>query len=232
MIYGPDVSSYQPKIDWPAAKAGGCDFAIVKVTEGNNYVSRLAAEQVRGAVDAGLLVALYHFANPNGPNWLEDAAAEAKRLDDLADSFEQKLGRKVFCFLDVERNEPLTVVEKPLWRDWAREFRRWCREEGKRAIGFYSGTYFTRDLALDSSWQNTLLWIAQYPTTFRLDGNYGFWPKTIAPWLRADLWQSGGGQKKAYGGNESACPGINGLCDMNHFAGSRDELVELIAAAR
>jgi GH25 family lysozyme M1 (1,4-beta-N-acetylmuramidase) len=227
---GPDVSSYQTKIDWPRV-ATASELAIVKVTEGNGYTNARATDQVTGAVSAGLLTCLYHFAQPNGPNWLEDAAAEAKRLDDLADAFEQKLGRKLFCFLDVERNEPLTPAEKPLWREWTAEFRRWCRDEGKRVIGWYSGAYFTKDLALEPDWCQTVLWLAQYPSTFRADCNYGFWPKTIAPWFRADVWQHGGGMKKAYGGNESTCPGIDGLSDFNTFAGSREELAQLIDAA-
>jgi len=230
VIHGVDVSPFQTNIDWALVRVA-CDFAIIKVTEGNGYTNPKAVDQVTGSVGAGLETVLYHFANPNGPDWLNDAAQEAKRLDDIADLFEQKLGRKFFCFLDVERNTPLTTGEIQPWRDWAREFRRVCRENGQRAIGWYSGRYFTQALGLDSSWQNTLLWLAQYPNLFRADGNYGFWPKTIAPWMRADLWQHGGGMLKGAGGNESACPGIEGFADMNSFAGSRDELEELIAAA-
>lgn len=230
MIHGPDVSSYQPKPRWGDVRTIA-DFAIIKVTEGNGYTNPKAVEQVTGAVGAGLLVMLYHFAQPNGPNWLEDACAEAKRLDDIADAFEQKLGKKFFCFLDVERNTPLETGELQSWRDWAKEFRRHSVEDLKRVIAWYSGRYFTQALGLDSSWNNTLLWLAQYPNTFRADCNYGFWPKTIAPWGRADLWQHGGGMPKGAGGNESTCVGIDGLSDMNTFGGTRAELEELIAAA-
>lgn len=229
MIHGPDVSSYQTKIDWSVVRTA-CDFAIIKVTEGNGNTNKLAAQQVRGALAAGLLVILYHFAQPNGPNWLEDAAAEAKRLDDIADEFEKELGVKLFTILDVERNTPLTPDERKNWRSWAKEFRRWCREEGGRTIGFYSGKYFTIDLGLDASWRDTLLWLAQYPAAFRADCNYGFWPAGIAPWFRADLWQHGGGDALPYG-NASVCPGVEGGCDFNTFAGSREELQELIDAA-
>lgn len=232
MIRGPDVSAYQPTIDWSLVRSVS-EFAIVKVTQGNQggiVNNTHAVEQVMGASKAGLLVMLYHFAQPNGPNWLADAAAEAKRLDDAADMFEQKLGRKILTFLDVERNTALTPQERPLWRGWTNEFRRWSREEGKRVIAFYSGKYFTMDLGLDLTWQRTLLWCAQYPAKFRMDANYGFWPTHIQPFLRADIWQDGGGDPVAAGGNASTCPGI-GPCDMNVSAGSREELEELIAAA-
>lgn len=237
MIGGPDVSGYQTKWDAPAIVAGGSELGVVKVTQGNGNTNGLAEQQVVSFVNAGLLTMLYHFAQPNGPNWLEDAAAEAKRLDDLADRFEQKLGQKLFCFLDVERNTPLTPIEKPLWRDWCNEFRRWSREEGKRKIGFYSGRYFTMDLGFDESWSNTILWVAQYPIPFKADCSYvdkqgqPFWPTRIWPWKRADLWQDGGGDPIENGGNASFCPGVTGGCDYNHFAGDRPQLEALIDVA-
>jgi GH25 family lysozyme M1 (1,4-beta-N-acetylmuramidase) len=227
MIHGPDVSGYQTKIDWFEV-ATISDFAIVKITEGDSGVNGRVEEQVLGAAKEGLLVMLYHFAKPNGPDWLADARREGTHLDEIADAFEQKLARKIFTILDVERNTALTPQEKPLWRQWANEIRRFCREDRDRILGWYSGLNFTRELALDSSWQNTLLYIAAYPKIFRADANYGYWPKTIAPWFRADLWQHGGGDPVAAGGNASTCPGVEGGCDFNSFAGTRAELEELI----
>jgi GH25 family lysozyme M1 (1,4-beta-N-acetylmuramidase) len=237
LIHGPDVSSYQSKWDAPAIVAGGSELGVVKVTQGNSIINPLAEQQVVSFANAGLLTMLYHFAQPNGPNWLDDAANEAKRLDDLADRFEQKIGKKLFCFLDVERNSPLSPIEKPLWRDWCNEFRRWSRVEGKRPVGFYSGRYFTMDLGFDPSWTNTILWLAQYPIPFRADCSYvdkqgqPFWPTRIFPWARGDLWQHGGGDPIAAGGNASVCPGVTGGCDFNTFAGDRPQLEELIATA-
>lgn len=229
MIRGPDVSAYQSDIDWGLVRTSS-EFALVKITQGNGIVNPKATEQVLGASRAGLLVMLYHYCQPNGPNWDEDAAAEGMRLDEIADGFEQKLGRQILTFADVERNTPLTPVERPLWRGWTNTLRRWCREEGERVLAFYSGKYFTMDLGLDLTWQRTILWVAQYPAIYRPDADYGFWPKNIAPWLRADLWQDGGGDDKATGGNESTCPGI-GRCDMNVYAGDRPGLEGLIATA-
>lgn len=243
---GVDVSAYQPGVRWQEVKDAGAEFAIIKVTDGNGYTNKYAAQQVRGALAVGLLVMLYHFAQPNGPNWKEDAAAEAKRLDDIADEFERELGVyppehpragqpvKLFCFLDVERNTGLAPEERKNWREWCNEFRKWSREVGKRIIGFYSGKFFAMDLGFDVTWRDTLLWVAQYPSTFRLDANYGFWPTNILPWFRGDLWQDGGGMANAAGGNESKWPGIGDehtFSDVNVFPGSRDELEELLQAA-
>ena len=237
MISGIDVSAYNLKIDWQkVAKAGG-EFAIVKVTEGTGYINPRAAAQVQGALDAGLLVALYHFAQPNGPNWIVDADAEGERLDHLADDFEQQHGRQFFTFLDVERNTALTQTELPFWRSWCDEFRRWCREEGERRIGWYSGKYFTAALKLEASWENTLLWMAQYPIPFRADCSYvdahgqPLWPDAPLPWARVDIYQHGGGAGLGAGGNGATWPGVDGFSDVNAFAGSRPELKELISVA-
>lgn len=239
MIRGIDVSAFQPNVLWQKVRDAGAEFSIVKITDGNNYTNPYAKTQVLGAFAVGLLVMLYHFAQPNGKpgdleSWKADARAEAKRFDDLADEFERELGVKLFCFLDVERNTPLTAEERKYWREWCNEFRRWSREEGKRVIGFYSGKFFAMDLGFDSSWSQTILWVAQYPRPYREDANYGYWPKTIVPWFRGDIWQDGGGMSNAAGGNESKWPGVgdaNTFSDVNVFAGSRQELEELLQAA-
>lgn len=206
-------------------KDAGAQFVIVKVTEGNGYINPHAAAQVEAALAAGLFVMLYHFARPNGPDWLADARHEAKRLDDIADAFEAKYGKKFFCWLDVERNEPLTDAEKPRWREWCREFRRCCHEELERIIGWYSYSPFTAVLQLEQDWENTLLWLARYPIPFRPAGDYEKWPDAPLPWPRPDVVQDGGDANKA------TWPGIDGACDVNMFAGTLEELEELISAA-
>jgi GH25 family lysozyme M1 (1,4-beta-N-acetylmuramidase) len=219
MIHGPDVSSWTGDVRWDEVRAVS-EFAIVKVTEGNSYVNPRAAVQVEGALKAGLLVMLFHYAKPDGPNWEEDAAAEAERLDKIADAFEAKYGKKFFCFLDIERNEPLSDFEKAHWRDWCNAFRRRCRELG-RAVGFYSYRPFTAQLQLDASWENTLLWAASYPIPFSPTHAYP-WPDGFLPWARVDIHQHGGD------GNKARWPGIEGFADVNTFAGTLDELIELI----
>lgn len=223
MIHGPDVSAYQPHPRWTEVRTVS-EFVVIKVTDGNGYTNPYAAEQVAGALAAGLLVLLYHYAKPNGPDWLSDARHEAKRLDDIADVFEAKYGKKFFCFLDVERNEPLTDAEKPRWREWCREFRRCCRQELDRIIGWYSYSPFTAALALEQDWENTLLWLAAYPIPFSPTHDYP-WPNAPLPWARVDVHQHGGDS------NGARWAGIEGPADVNSFAGSREELEELISAA-
>jgi len=64
---GVDVSSFQLKIDWPAVKAAGVDFAMIRVgyrgyTEGTIQDDPYFAQNIRGALDAGLEVGVYFFS--------------------------------------------------------------------------------------------------------------------------------------------------------------------------
>ncbi len=73
---GVDVASFQhPKttqypggapINWSQVAASGVGFAAVKVTEGNYYTNPFALTDLAGAEQAGLAVAAYAFAIPNG----------------------------------------------------------------------------------------------------------------------------------------------------------------------
>lgn len=61
MIYGVDVSAYQPDFDFLAAAAEGIDFAFIKATEGTGWRSNYYVDQAQTARYAGLLVAAYHY---------------------------------------------------------------------------------------------------------------------------------------------------------------------------
>ena len=73
---GVDVASFQHRktaqypggapINWPQVAASGVGFASVKVTEGNYYRNPFALTDLAGAEHAGLAVAAYAFAVPNG----------------------------------------------------------------------------------------------------------------------------------------------------------------------
>jgi GH25 family lysozyme M1 (1,4-beta-N-acetylmuramidase) len=244
MIRGLDLSSYQPLTDFPVIRASGAEFAIVKITEGNQTANPLADRQVGGSVTTGLLTMLYHFARPNGPDWLADAKAEAARVLALLDGYEQKYGLKIFSWLDVERNDALTLAERPLWHLWCNTYRDEFRKK-TRMHGFYSYGPFTTQLALEDDWTKTLLWMAKYPNVFQRDPTkYPTWPAcwpSVRPWPRADIWQDGADANKATwpGVTCSLCKGAgcdactNGLAhtDVNCFAGSRQELEDLIDSA-
>lgn len=59
--FGVDVSNHQGAIDWAAVRSDGIDFAIIKATEGGDYVDPRFAANWAGAAAAGLDVGAYHF---------------------------------------------------------------------------------------------------------------------------------------------------------------------------
>jgi lysozyme len=70
-IRGVDVASFQhpggAAIDWKAVKAAGYDRAVIKATDGADYVNPFFVTDVLAARAAGLLVAPYHFARMTLP---------------------------------------------------------------------------------------------------------------------------------------------------------------------
>lgn len=96
-LLGTDVSEWQnhngQPIDWPAVYAAGLRFVYIRVcrgvwrTDGESAVDTKAAENITGAVDAGLLVGLYQRLFPEHGTSEEHALfwfACTNRLADIA----------------------------------------------------------------------------------------------------------------------------------------------------
>ncbi len=89
-VQGVDVASFQhPKsvqfpqgapISWPDVAAAGIQFAAVKATEGTYYRNPFALTDLAQAKSAGLAVAAYAFAIPNGNGGSKRAIAQADHL--------------------------------------------------------------------------------------------------------------------------------------------------------
>ncbi|MEW9837576.1 GH25 family lysozyme [Mesorhizobium sp. ZMM04-4] len=60
-LRGIDVSNHQGVIDWKRVAADDVSFAIIKATEGGDWVDRSFSRNMAGAKEAGLAVGAYHF---------------------------------------------------------------------------------------------------------------------------------------------------------------------------
>ena len=60
-VRGIDVSHHQHQIDWRRVAADDVAFAVIKATEGGDYVDDAFAANLREARAAGLAVGAYHF---------------------------------------------------------------------------------------------------------------------------------------------------------------------------
>jgi GH25 family lysozyme M1 (1,4-beta-N-acetylmuramidase) len=77
---GVDVSYYQQKVDWPALKAAGVEFAFIKATSGLGKDS-MFPDHAAGADKAGLIVGCYHWCDPI----MDDARQAANVLETIKD---------------------------------------------------------------------------------------------------------------------------------------------------
>ncbi|AUX15956.1 lysin [Lactobacillus amylovorus] len=100
--YGVDLANWQGStVDYPNAK-----FALVKVTEGTNYINPKASAQIKSAKANGLLTGAYFYANhcasvSRAREEAKFAVAKAKAFgvplgSYLADDFEQGDGNDVY----------------------------------------------------------------------------------------------------------------------------------------
>jgi hypothetical protein len=143
-----DVASYQGRVDWPVAKAGGVLGMIEKLTEGNGYVNPYWSDNYAAAGAAGIPRGAYHYADHGNP------VTEANHFADV--------------YLSVPRWELLPVLDDEgsnVTPAWHVAFRNQFRSRtGHAWFRSYSGVYlFTHTLNVDPWFDAyTSLWPAQY----------------------------------------------------------------------
>ncbi len=169
MSEGIDVSRHQPAIDWPAAKAGGIEFAYIKVTEGVGYVDPKVDAHLGGARAAGIIPGLYHFARPDTNSGRDDALHFAEQLKARN---AVGAGNLPPC-LDLEERSRGALAKVDLV-DWVSDFLAAAREAtGRRQWMLYASASFARDRLGKLEWldKDCLAWIAHYG---RKPGNPGW----------------------------------------------------------
>ena len=161
-----DVASYQCGLtlnDYEQLKARGIKTVIVKVSQGTGYLNPAASNQIRNAIQAGLKVAVYHYAtfNSSGSGWNEG--------NHMADCLRKLgLGPNTLIFADMEDRATLNnQVKNGLNSFWSA-----LNNAGYRnhAVYVYAG-YMYRD-AVVSTVGKSRTWLAQYPFTPSRGGYY------------------------------------------------------------
>lgn len=66
VVYGFDVSDYQPNVDMASAYSGGLRFVYIKATQGTDYTSPSFSSQYTDATNAGFIRGGYHYADGTG----------------------------------------------------------------------------------------------------------------------------------------------------------------------
>jgi GH25 family lysozyme M1 (1,4-beta-N-acetylmuramidase) len=88
--YGIDVSAHQNEVDWKAVADAGCEFVFVRVgyrgyETGLIVEDKYAADNIRGALNNGLLVGVYLYSQAIT---LEEGIEEADFIIDFLDRYE------------------------------------------------------------------------------------------------------------------------------------------------
>ena len=161
-----DIASYQYQMtlaDFQKLKAAGIKTAIVKISEGTYYVNPYARNQISLARQAGLNIAVYHYATyNNASSGLNEGRYAAKTMKSLG------LGTGTLIFSDIEDSSTLS----PQVKDGTNGFWQGLRESGYNNYAVYIYQYYQYRDAVVSTVGKNRTWIAQYPYSPTRNGYY------------------------------------------------------------
>jgi lysozyme len=217
VLPGIDVSHYQEMIDWKKVKASGVKFAIIKASEGIEYVDPLFEDNFRGCIDNGIVPGVSHFYLPR-----YDPVDQAKHywntIRDVA---------KGHNYLPPANDLETAGITKSQMNDDMSKFMQATKEyDGRPGIFGTSPGFFTTYLPVPVLSQYRLSisqvdWISEYPLwIFHYTTG---WPTQIYPWAGWTFWQYSSAGKVS---------GIRTRVDLDYFNGSEIDLREMAATIR
>ncbi|CCI88349.1 endolysin [Lactobacillus phage phiAQ113] len=185
--YGVDVASYQST----TVNYTGVKFALVKLTQGTDYLNPKATAQIKSAKANGLLVGGYFYANHSNSvsrarSEAKYAVAKAKALgipegSYLADDWEQGSGNSVNGSASANTDAILAAMQV-------------IKEAGYKPL-IYSGAYNLRNrLSISRIVKSfgTCLWVASYKVSGRQDyADFNYFPSMdgVAIWQFTDNYR-------------------------------------------
>ena len=185
--YGVDVASYQStSVNYTGAK-----FAIIKLTQGTDYLNPKADQQIKSAKAHGLLPAGYFYANHGNSvskarSEAKYAVAKAKALgipegSYLADDFEQGSGNSVNGGVQANTDAIMAALQV-------------IKDGGYQPL-VYSGSFVLHNhisIARIVKTFGTCLWVASYKVSGRQDyADFNYFPSMdgVAIWQFADNYR-------------------------------------------
>lgn len=206
LLRGIDISHHQGEIDWQSVRAAGVEFAFIKATEGTTFVDPRFKTNWKQAKEAGLIRGAYHFFRTTSP------------LEGNIANIIQTVG-------ELEPGDlPIALdLEVPnQWTDLAMIKRtelilRWTEGVSKhftsmsKPILYLSPNFANEILSNQAVLGSHRLWLAHYTTASQ--------PRVPQPWSDWTFWQHT---------DKGNIPGIKGHVDLDLFAGTGEELSELL----
>jgi GH25 family lysozyme M1 (1,4-beta-N-acetylmuramidase) len=188
--YGVDVASYQ-STDLAVYHKAGASFAIVKLTEGTDYVNPKADAQVKSSRANHLYTHAYHFARFGSS--ISQAKKEAAYF--IKQAKKEDISQKRMLWLDWESGSGNTVTGPKADNTAAiLAFMDAIKSAGWRP-GLYSGASLMRS-AIDTAQvvkkYGTCLWVASYPTMSAVStADFSYFPSMggVAIWQFTSNWK-------------------------------------------
>ena len=184
-----DVAVYN-STNMSAYKRAGARQAIVKVTEGLDYINPKASAQVKSAHDNHMYLHAYHFATFG--NNVGRAKMEAKFF--VSHAKKLNISKKRYLWLDWETGDGNVVINSAYSNTKAiLAFMKVCHNAGYK-VGLYSSASIFRqyvDTAKIIKKYGACLWVASYATLGRIDKpDFNYFPSMngVALWQFTDNW--------------------------------------------
>lgn len=188
--YGVDVASYQ-STDMAVYHKAGASFAIVKLTEGTDYVNPKADAQVKSSRANHLYTHAYHFARFGSS--VSQAKKEAAYF--IKQAKKEAISQKRMLWLDWESGSGNVVTGPKADNTKAiLAFMDAVKAAGWRP-GLYSGASLMRtaiDTAQVIKKYGTCLWVASYPTMAAVStADFSYFPSMdgVAIWQFTSNWK-------------------------------------------
>ncbi len=200
-VQGIDVASYQGYPSWPRVRDTGLSFAFTKATEGTTYTNPYFATNWGRMKAARLVRGAYHYGRPG-----TDPVAQANFFVDTV----RPVAGDLQLVLDIETADGKSPAQV---RAWVVAFLNRVQARTGRPGIIYTGFYFWRDSAGNSTNLNCPLWLAAYrdsPTS----------PTNLVPaaWSAWSFWQYT---------SSGRVPGVSGDVDRNAWNGTLASLNNL-----
>ncbi len=200
-LQGIDVSHYQGSVNWSSVKNAGIVFAFAKATDGNTYTDPQFHTNWQAMQAAGILRGAYHFYETN-----DDPVTQAQNFINAIGS--------------LAANDLPPVVDIEIFKgnfgsaSVAANLQTWLDTVEKalsRKPMIYTNTNFWNE-TINADFSQYPLWIAEYGVSQ---------PKIPSSWKNWNFWQSS---------QSGSVAGVTGSVDVDVFAGSMSDLLNLIKA--
>ena len=171
MRIGIDVSNHNGLIDWALVGQSGVTLAMVKVSEGTDFIDTWASRNLHGALAYGLMVGAYHYVRPGANTAIDEAVFFSACLANLP--------KVSLVACDSESAGVARGVALDAWHsDWL--------EEVENLTGHTPRLYSNVDYILNHR-LGQIRQAAKYPLWLASWSSHE--PTSPAPWLRPNGWQ-------------------------------------------